>query len=209
MTQTTLLFIGIALGVAFSAPVGPVNILCIQKAFQRGFPGGVAAGLGAVFADGLYAALAAYGTTAAGAWIAERSSGIQTVGGGLILIFGWRILTARPMLDTSGDRAGTLLSTALSSFGLTITNPAAGLGFAALFGSMGSLAPQPGDFAGATLLVIGVILGGSAWWVLVSAVVAAIRGRLTAETMRRVNQTAGVALILLGVVLVARGLAVG
>ena len=44
--------VGIAVGVLVSAPVGPVNVLCIQRAISRGVMGGRAAGIGAVLGDG-------------------------------------------------------------------------------------------------------------------------------------------------------------
>lgn len=48
-----LIPVGIVIGILVAAPVGPVNVLCIQRAVERGFWGGVAAGLGAVLGDGL------------------------------------------------------------------------------------------------------------------------------------------------------------
>ena len=35
--------VGIFIGIAVSAPVGPVNVLCVRRALQRGMAGGVAA----------------------------------------------------------------------------------------------------------------------------------------------------------------------
>ncbi len=37
--------VGIFIGILVAAPVGPVNVLCIQRAIERGVWGGVAAGL--------------------------------------------------------------------------------------------------------------------------------------------------------------------
>ena len=51
--------VGIVVGLLVAAPVGPVNVLCIQRALERGALGGIAAGLGAVLGDGLIALLAA------------------------------------------------------------------------------------------------------------------------------------------------------
>ncbi len=35
---------GMLIGILVAAPVGPVNVLCIQRAIERGFWGGMAAG---------------------------------------------------------------------------------------------------------------------------------------------------------------------
>ena len=204
LANVWLMLIGVGLGVAFSAPIGPVNIMCIQQAFQRGFFGGLAAGIGAVFADGVFAALAAYGTTAVGDRIAEWTTAFQATGGLVLVIFGWKIMRARPSLMAQEPTTASLLTTAISSFGLTISNPATILGFVALFGSMGRLAPQPGDFFGATLLVLGVLTGGSGWWVLVASIVSAVRSRMTDRSLARINQGAGGSLMLLGGVILIR-----
>ncbi len=52
--------VGAVIGILVAAPVGPVNVLCIQRAIERGFWGGVAAGMGAMMGDGLIALSRAY-----------------------------------------------------------------------------------------------------------------------------------------------------
>jgi len=47
--------VGLIIGILIAAPVGPVNVLCIQRAIERGFWGGIAAGIGSVMGDGLIA----------------------------------------------------------------------------------------------------------------------------------------------------------
>ncbi len=56
--------VGVIIGILVAAPVGPVNVLCIQRAIERGFWGGIAAGMGAMFGDGLIALCAALGVGA-------------------------------------------------------------------------------------------------------------------------------------------------
>jgi threonine/homoserine/homoserine lactone efflux protein len=56
--------VGIIIGVLITAPVGPINVLSLQRAIERGFWGGVAAGLGVALGDGLIALLAALGVNA-------------------------------------------------------------------------------------------------------------------------------------------------
>ena len=52
-----LILAGIGVGLLVAAPIGPVNVICIQRAISRGFFGGVAAGIGAMLGDGLLAAI--------------------------------------------------------------------------------------------------------------------------------------------------------
>jgi hypothetical protein len=74
-----LLITGIGVGIVFSAPVGPVNILCIQRAFRGGFFSGLAAGLGAALADTFFAAVSAFGLTAVSGFVEGHSTALQAI----------------------------------------------------------------------------------------------------------------------------------
>lgn len=195
---------GIIIGVCFSAPVGPVNIVCIQEAIRRGFAAGLAAGVGAVAADTLFAAIASYGTTAITGTVIGWAHPLQLVGGALLIIFGWRILASRPHPAASRLSSSSTLSTALAAFGLTFTNPVTVFGFIAVLGSLGSWAPDPGDYLGATTLVIGVFIGGSLWWVGVATVVGFVRSSLTERMLERINFAAGAILLAFGAAMILR-----
>ncbi len=56
-----LLYKGIGMGFLIAAPVGPIGLLCIKRTMNQGFKVGLATGLGAAFADGVYGFLAAFG----------------------------------------------------------------------------------------------------------------------------------------------------
>lgn len=203
MSSLPLLLTGLGVGVVFSAPVGPVNILCIQRAFRSGFFSGLAAGLGAVMADGLFAAVAAFGITAVSGFIEGHSVWLQVIGGLLLIAFGIRTARAHPHLDAEDDEVASLSRTAFATFGMTITNPATVLGFLALFGSLGDWAPEPGDWLAAGMFVVGVVVGGSSWWLIVSTAVAALRDHMTDRTLARINLVAGAFLVLFGVAVLA------
>jgi hypothetical protein len=54
---------GLAIGLAIAAAIGPISLLCIRRTLVDGAAVGVASGLGAATADGLYASIAAFGLT--------------------------------------------------------------------------------------------------------------------------------------------------
>jgi threonine/homoserine/homoserine lactone efflux protein len=91
-----------------------------------------------------------------------------------------------------------------ATFGMTITNPATVLGFLALFGSLGDLAPQQGDWLGAGTFVVGVAAGSVSWWFAAASLVALLRDRMTDDTLHRVNRFAGGLLVLFGVGMMVR-----
>ena len=70
-----------------------------------------------------------------------------------------------------------------TTLGLTITNPATILSFAAAFVGFGLVAHGG---PGAAALVLGVFSGSSAWWVLLVAVVGVLRPRVGPVALRRV-----------------------
>ena len=93
-----LVLAGIGVGLLVAAPIGPVNVLCIQRAVTNGFWGGLAAGIGAMLGDGLLAAIAAFSVTAISDVMIAYSGPIQLFGGVLLIVFGIGLLFAPPML---------------------------------------------------------------------------------------------------------------
>src|SRR5215813_10301445 len=90
--------VGAAIGVLVAAPVGPVNVLCIQRAIERGFWGGVAAGLGAMLGDGLIALCAAMGVGAISSVFHDYRVAIQIIGGLALAAFGLKLYLAPPRM---------------------------------------------------------------------------------------------------------------
>lgn len=181
-------------GLLIAAPVGPIGLLTVQRTLQRGQAAGLATGLGAAAADAVYGAVGAYGVHGLIGWLAGIRVPLAIAGGGLLLVLAWRtwqapvderVAPARDARDLLGLFAGT--------FVLTLSNPATILSFIAVFGA---LAGGVAKAASPALMVLGVALGSAAWWLLLTTLVARVRGRFTAAWRRRVNR--GSALLLAG-----------
>ncbi len=199
-----LVLAGIGIGVLVAAPIGPVNVLCIQRAVTKGFSGGVAAGIGAVLGDGLLAAIAAFSMTAISELMIAYSGTIQLIGGLLLVVFGIGLLLARPMLVIAPgqkshiwDHWGIIPQT----FFLTVSNPGAILGMLALVGGLGSLMGGLDTYLEALLLVASIMVGSMLWWLGLSELIATIRHRLTEARLQLINRIAGSILIAFGAVL--------
>lgn len=199
--------VGIAVGIAISAPVGPVNVLCIQRSLQRGIAGGVAAGLGAVLGDGLIALAAAMGIGAIDTMVTYYRTAIQAVGGVALIVFGLILYAAKAAVpsaqsEAEDGRVSDYLSDVPKAFLMTVTNPAAVLGLFAIFGGIGTFVEVRGAVDAAVL--VAAIMGGSlTWWIVLSAIVAKISVHYGEINMGRVNLIAGGALILFGLVLLS------
>lgn len=206
MEAVDFVLLGAVIGVVVAAPVGPVNVMTMQRAFRYGFLSGFCAGAGAACADVLFATAAAYGLTAIRTLIEGHSQLIQIIGGSLVILFGLRILFAHPHIEESAGNGPrrSFLSASASAFAMTITNPGTIFGFLALFGALGDLAPADDDWIGTAWLVLGVAIGTLGWWSLLAAVISHVRARLTERTLGWINHTAGFFLIAFGSAILLR-----
>jgi len=203
-----LVLAGIGIGVLMAAPIGPVNILCIQRTVSRGFWGGLAAGLGAVLGDGTLAAIAAFSMTAISEVMLAYAASIQFAGGLVLIGFGVALLLKRPVLRISpgqGSRLWEHTGVIPQTYFLTVTNPGAALGMIVIFGGLGSLIGGLNYFE-ALLLVLSVMGGSLLWWLGLSRLIVTIRHKLTERRLKLINRVAGTVLLAFGLILVLEGL---
>lgn len=195
-----VLLLGLAMGVLIAAPVGPVNIICIQRSIERGAIAGIMAGLGAVLGDGLIALLAALGVGQVTSVIARHRNLIQTIGGGLVILFGLRLAFMQPRLSDSVAPRQTAFDIP-QTFVLTVSNPGAVLGTFALFGIVSTFV-DVASTSQALWLVVFIAAGSLGWWVFLATMVARVRHRLGEARIAQINAAAGWLMIFFGVVLI-------
>jgi threonine/homoserine/homoserine lactone efflux protein len=208
LSTLQLVLVGVGIGVLMAAPIGPVNVLVIQRAVAGGFWAGLAAGIGAVIGDGMLAAIAAFSVTAISDAIHAYSGWIQLIGGVLLIAFGLALLFTRPALTIPvGQKSHLLEHTGIipQTFFLTVTNPGAVLGMAAMIGGLGSLIGGLNTYLEALLLVAAVMGGSLLWWLGLSELIATIRHKLTEGRLKLINRIAGAVLIAFGLILLFGG----
>jgi threonine/homoserine/homoserine lactone efflux protein len=193
--DVVLLGRAIVLGFTVAAAVGPISLLTIRRTLAHGRLYGLASGLGVALADGTYAAIAAFGLTAATTILVGARTLLGVVGGAVIVYLGLRTMTSRPTeTATDVERPGLTGATA-SIYGLTMTNPMTILSFAALFGALGLTQRGLGE---AIVLTLGVCIGSGLWWLLLVATVGWLRSRVTLRALTRVNRLSGLVLLAFG-----------
>lgn len=199
--------VGVIIGILVSAPVGPVNVLCIQRAIERGFWGGIAAGLGAMLGDGLIALCAALGVGAISGAVQYHRMTIQVLGGSVLVAFGLQLSLAAPRfmpLATEEGHRETLRDFVWDipqTFLLTITNPGAVLGLFAIFGGVSTFVEVEGYVD--ALTIVAAVMGGSfLWWFSLSNLIGRFRHLLNERRLRLINQVTGLLLLGFGVLLV-------
>ena len=209
-----LILTGMMIGVIASAPVGPVNILCIQRTIEHGFFAGLAAGTGAVLGDGLFAFFAAWGITAISDVMLKERALLQIVGGAVLLVFGIKLFFTKPKLTDprlraekdTGDGFWAYVWAIPQTFFLTITNPGAMLGMFALVGGGGSALGGLSTTEAITF-VISVMGGSLLWWFLIARLIASFRHKLDERRLRLINQAAAVVLGGFGIVVLGQQVA--
>jgi len=199
----SLLLRGFALGFAIAASPGPIFFLCVRRTLTQGRLTGLLSGLGVATADGFYAFIATFGVAALTAAFVAGRRPLAVVGGAVLVLLGARILLERrsPAAQPASSPSGRGLARAyVSTLGLTITNPATIVSFAALAATLGL--GTGGSLALPALVVVGVLLGSAAWWVVLVIGASALRARLTPAVVAWIGTVSGLAIAVLGILAV-------
>jgi threonine/homoserine/homoserine lactone efflux protein len=191
MIALQLLFRGILAGFAISAPVGPVNVLCISRTIAKGRAGGLRCGVGAAVADTIYGAIAGFSISFIIGFLVREEFWIRFVGGLLLMAIGVRYLRKRPRpLQKNG--ADVSRSDYVAAFLLNLTNPTTVLSFLAILAALGAGSRQESWLT--LMLVGGIFCGAMAWWVVLADVANRFRDRFDERAMLWMNRIAGLAI---------------
>jgi threonine/homoserine/homoserine lactone efflux protein len=204
MTYLYLVLSGVVMGLIAAVPIGPVNLICIRRTFAFGPLNGFMSGIGAALGDGIFACITGFGLT----WVAQLIEGyatvIELIGGAMLVYFGWRSFFAPPMvrcLDEEGnDGASNLIRAIVSTFLLTITNPATLLAFTAMFAGLGGLAGGAGSYVDAGFVVAGVVGGSAGWWLALTTLIGLFHAKIDEKAMKRINRVSGLLVGIFGLV---------
>ncbi len=193
---------GILIGVAVAAPVGPIGLLCIQRTLTDGLPTGLATGLGAALADGVFGAIAAFGLASISDQLMAHQDPLRIVGGLVLFVLAYRSWYRAPPEMPSAPvhvRAAAGFGTGLA---VTLSNPMTIMGFVGIFAALGLSELNAGPVS-ATQMVLGVLTGSGIWWLGLCAGTQALKPRFGPQSLAWTNRAA--ALLLVGFATVAIG----
>ncbi len=200
--MSSLLLRGFLLGLAVAASPGPIFFLCFRRTLAQGRLIGLASGLGVATADGFYAAIATFGVAALTSAFVSGRRPLAVIGGVVLILLGVRILMERRRVAQAQPTvtARSLAWAYLSTLGLTITNPATIVSFAALAATLGF---GTGAYSvGPAVVVLGVVLGSAAWWCMLAVGASLLRSRATPAVVRWISTVSGLAIAVLGILAV-------
>ena len=190
---------GLVMGFSIAAPVGPIGILCIRRTLAEGRATGFVSGLGAATADAIYGCIAGFGLTFISSFLIHQQEWFRIVGGLFLCYLGLKTLLAKPAEQSASAKGDSLLGHYVSTFFLTLTNPMTILAFAAIFAGLG-MARGGGNYASAGVLILGVFLGSTLWWFMLSSGVGLFRKRFGLQALQWVNRISGLVILGFGLI---------
>ena len=197
--------VGMVVGVLLALPIGPVNLLGLQRAVERGFFGGLAAGLGIMLGDGLIALGAALGVNAITGAMRDYRTIVQIIGGVALIGAGAKLYVTKPSFASAVEAEGATLADYVwdipQTFFLTVTNPGAVLFLIAIFGGISTFV-EVASYIDALTMVAAIMAGSFCYWVVVSRLISNIRHTLDEARMLRLSRVAGLILVGFGGLLI-------
>ncbi len=201
MELFSLLFRGIIAGLAISAPVGPINVICVSRTVTKGWWSGIISGFGAAVADSFYGAVAGFSISIVIDFLLREQANLRFFGGFLLIGLGvWYFRKPAPSLKDRSTKEAEHTDF-VSTFLLALTNPTTTLSFIAVLAVLGL-----GHHAAGTPtlgLVAGIFAGSMSWWVLLTGVTYRFRYKFNERAMSWMNRIGGMAIGTFGVVMIA------
>jgi threonine/homoserine/homoserine lactone efflux protein len=189
------------LGLFIAIPFGPICLMCVQRTLALGIWFGIASGMGAAAAHGLFSVLGG----ASAAVLAQTALTVEVplrLAGGLALVFMGLRTCLVPTRAAREARCGDLCSAFMSTLLIAATNPMTMLPYLAI-----AAVPQAGNqliMSRGFAAPIGVMLGSASWYLVLAVSTNVMLQNLQTATLDRLNSLAGTLLIGLGVAFCAR-----
>jgi putative LysE/RhtB family amino acid efflux pump len=180
--------IGLGLGVAVAAQVGPVSLLVIRTVLRGALRTGLAMAVGVAVIDAAYAGLGALGAGA----LLEVDALRVALGAAGALVLAWFALRTlwsafRVRLGAEADEeVATPRAALVTALAATASNPLTILSWAAIFAAASTAAVA--DSTASTLaLLAGVGIGSFAWMAVLASAMSLARRRVGPRVLRAVD----------------------
>jgi threonine/homoserine/homoserine lactone efflux protein len=192
MNAVELFLRGVAAGLAISAPVGPVNVLCIQQTLSKGPRAGVVSGLGAAAADTIYGAIAGFSISFIIQFLLREEFWIRILGGLLLIGIGVYYYRKEAKPIDQQRRSNSPHAEFATAFLLNLTNPTTVLSFLAVLAMLGLGESRAWWLT--LILIGGIFVGAMIWWIILTIGSNHFRNRVTDRATVWMNRIAGLAI---------------
>lgn len=205
LLQELLVYLnGFFLGIAIAAPVGPIALLCIKRTLLHGRVIGISTGLGAAAADSFYGGVAVIGISFILDFIQGHHHEFRVLGGGFLFLLAINTYRSDPHKINKSPDAKSWLSSFVTGFILTLTNPLTLIAFMTSFAAFG-IGSHFTKIDQATF-IFGILTGACAWWLFLTWIVLIFRRKISARLVGRINKSAAIVLSLIALYAVLSGI---
>ena len=191
---------GMLVGITLAAPVGPIALVCIQRALSAGRWHGIASGLGVATADAMYAAITVFWITLLSGFLLEWQWLFRLTGGIVLIGVGCWIFRAVPPEVPGSPDGDSYTKDFASTFALTLANLLTILFFITILPGFGVVF-SGGSFVPAAVFVLGIFAGEAVWWGALSWLLGSLNMTLTRARLTLINRCAGFVISAFGIAL--------
>lgn len=191
-TIVDILVKGFIIGVAVSAPFGPVGVLCVQRTLNKGRWYGFVTGIGATVSDVLYALITGMGMSAVVDYIDKNMFYLQLFGSIMLLLFGIYTFRSNPVKSVrpTSTKKGSYFNNFLTAFLVTLSNPLIMILFIGLFARLAFV--QPGVLLYERLTgYLGIAIGALSWWLFITYTIGKLRNQFNIKGILVINRFVG------------------
>jgi threonine/homoserine/homoserine lactone efflux protein len=197
-----LLFKGAMMGLVVAVPIGPLGLLCINRALLRGPWYGLFSGLGVATADALAGAIAALSISLVSQFLVDHQFFFRLTGGVFLCYLGYEIYRSRAREELPRTRTvNGLLGTYVTTFLLTFSNPVTILSFVAIYAGWHVQSMMSGLYVEAAVFALGVFIGSASWWVALFLGLTIFRDRFNLRLLWWIHRISGIGIAVFGMVL--------
>ena len=191
---------GFIIGLLVSSPMGPVNMLCVQRTLDRGHLHGLITGFGAVLSDLIYALITLLGVSLISDFISKEQYTIQLIGSIVLIIFGFIVFRTHPLKGWSPQiqhEETRYIKDFVSSFLLTFSNVTIIFVFISLYARF-SFNPFAHGYGIVAVAIISMVVGAVSWWIFLTAFVSKLRRHFSRKGLVVLNRVVGSILMIIG-----------
>lgn len=184
----------ILIGLAVSAPIGPVGVMCIKSTISHRIFAGLAVGIGSAIATTFFAVLIGLGLASMTDFLISIHSILKFGGAAFLLYLGISYIFKKTDYVVRGQSASkkTLGKTFTASFFITIISPMTILTF---LGIMSALEIEAKNRIDVIALTLGVLVGCILWWIVLVTAIHFTAKRLSEKVLSYINWVSGIIII--------------
>ena len=194
-----LLLQGVLIGVVVAVPLGPLGLLCINRALMAGALCGLFSGLGVATADALAAGVAALGISFVSSLLLQQQFYLRLIGGIFLCYLGLTIFRAQVAEQPPPASVSGLMNAYFTTFLLTLSNPVTILSFVAIYAGW-HVQNLAGRYFAAATLTLGVFIGSAVWWVALFIVMTLFHGKFNLGILWWVHRISGAVIAVFGLI---------